>query len=74
MFFVIFFILAVNNMLPPFFIIKIPFNSFLNTISKNIAAIKRKLGVPELDVLPYSSLKNEGWAELLEVIAGCLAE
>ena len=45
-----------------------------NTISKNIATIKRKLGVPELDVLPYSSLKNEGRAELLEVIAGCLAE
>ena len=45
-----------------------------NTISKNIASIKRKLGVPELDVLPYSSLKNEGRAELLEVIAGCLAE
>ena len=45
-----------------------------NAISKNIAAIKRKLGVPELDVLPYSSLKNEGRAELLEVIAGCLAE
>ncbi len=45
-----------------------------NTVAKNIAAIKRDLGIPELDVLPYSSLKNQGREELLQVIAGCLVE
>lgn len=45
-----------------------------NAAAKNIAAIKRALGVPELDVLPYSSVKNQGREELLEVIADCLAE
>ncbi len=45
-----------------------------NTVAKNIAAIKRDLGIPELDVLPYSSLKNQGREELLQVIAGCLIE
>lgn len=45
-----------------------------NAAQKNIAAIKRALGVPELDVLPYSSLKNQGREELLEVIAGTLIE
>lgn len=43
-----------------------------NALAKNIAQFKKKLGVPELDVLPYSSLKNEGRAELLEVIASTL--
>ena len=41
---------------------------------KQAAAIRRALGVPELDVLPYSSLKNEGRAELLDVIANALAD
>lgn len=45
-----------------------------NTVAKNIAAIKRDLGIPELDVLPYSSLKNQGREDLLQVIAGCLVE
>lgn len=45
-----------------------------NAIAKNIAAIKRGLGVPDLDVLPYSSLKNQGRQELLQTIAECLAE
>ncbi len=45
-----------------------------NTVGKNIAAIKRDLGIPELDVLPYSSLKNQGREELLQVIASCLVE
>lgn len=45
-----------------------------NAVAKNIAQIKRQLGIPELDVLPYSSLKNTGRAELLQVIAGCLVE
>jgi aspartate carbamoyltransferase catalytic subunit len=36
----------------------------------------RKLedAIPELDVLPYSSVKNVGRQELLEVIADCLLE
>lgn len=45
-----------------------------NTINSNIAKIKKALGIPELDVLPYSSLKNTGRTELLETIAGCLVE
>lgn len=45
-----------------------------NAVAKNIAAIKRGLGIPDLDVLPYSSLKNQGRQELLQVIADCLAD
>lgn len=45
-----------------------------NTAQKNIAAIKRALGVLDLDVLPYSSLKNQGRDELLAVIASCLVD
>lgn len=45
-----------------------------NAVNSSISRIKKALGVPELDVLPYSSLKNEGRAELLDVIASCLAE
>ncbi len=39
---------------------------------KQIENIRRALGVPELDILPYSSLKGEGRSELLDVIADCL--
>ena len=45
-----------------------------NAVNSSISRIKKTLGVPELDVLSYSSLKNEGRAELLDVIASCLAE
>ena len=45
-----------------------------NAVNSSVSRIKKTLGVPELDVLPYSSLKNEGRAELLDVIASCLAE
>lgn len=45
-----------------------------NTINSNINAIKKALGVPELDVLPYSSMKNIGRSELLETIADCLLD
>lgn len=45
-----------------------------NQIQKNIAVIKRTLGVPELDVLPYSSVKSEGRSFLLDVIADVLVE
>lgn len=41
---------------------------------RSIAAIKRKLGVAELSVLPYSSLKNEGRSDLLDVIGDSLLE
>ena len=45
-----------------------------NARRQNIAAIKRSLGIPELDVLPYSSLKNEGRSELLDAIASSMVE
>lgn len=45
-----------------------------NICKKNIAAIKNKLGVAELSVLPYSSLKNEGRSDLLDVIGDTLLE
>ena len=41
---------------------------------RNIAGIKRALGIPEIDVLPYSSLKNEGRSELLDVIGDVLVQ
>ncbi len=34
--------------------------------------MREALSVPELDILPYSSLKNEGRSELLDVIANSL--
>ena len=45
-----------------------------NARAKNIAAIKRKLGIKEISVLPYSSLKNEGRSDLLDVIGDSLLE
>lgn len=39
---------------------------------RQIENIRRALGVPELDILPYSSLKGEGRSELLDVIAESL--
>jgi len=41
---------------------------------KQVAAIRRALGVAELPVLPYSSLKGDGRPELLEVIGESLQE
>lgn len=43
-----------------------------NGIASSVARIKKVLGVPELDVLPYSSVKNTGREELLQVIGDCL--
>ena len=43
-----------------------------NARQQKAAAIQRALGVPELSVLPYSSLKNEGRSELLDVIGQTL--
>lgn len=37
-------------------------------VAKQIAQIKKTLGVKEIDILPYSSVKNAGRSELLEVI------
>ncbi len=37
-----------------------------------IERMRKLLGVPELDILPYSSLKNEGRSELLDVIVDSL--
>ena len=45
-----------------------------NARNKNIAAIKRKLGIQEISVLPDSSLKNEGRSDLLDVIGDSLLE
>lgn len=41
---------------------------------KNIAIMRKILGVEDLNILPYSSVKNEGRSELLDVIADVLLE
>jgi len=43
-------------------------------LQKSIALIKKKFGIAEIDVLPYSSLKNEGRSELLDVIGSVLVQ
>lgn len=43
-------------------------------LAKNLVGIKRSLGIQELEVLPYSSVKNEGRSELLDVIKDVLVE
>lgn len=45
-----------------------------NARQKQIAAIRRVLGVKELSILPYSSLKNEGRSDLLDVIRDVLVQ
>ena len=45
-----------------------------NARQKQISLIKKTLGVAEISVLPYSSLKNEGRSDLLDVIASVLVE
>jgi len=45
-----------------------------NARRQNLAVIKKALGIPELDILPYSSLKNEGRSELLDAIASSMVE
>jgi len=39
-----------------------------NARQKQLDVIRRGLGIPELSVLPYSSIKNEGRSDLLDVI------
>lgn len=41
---------------------------------KQVSVIKKKLGIKEISVLPYSSQKNEGRSFLLDVIASSLVE
>ena len=41
---------------------------------ESVSRIKRVLGVPDLDVLPYSSVKGMGRAELLSAIAEAITE
>ena len=43
-----------------------------NEQKKNLAAIKKSFGIEELDILPYSSVKNEGRSFLLDVILNSL--
>ena len=45
-----------------------------NARQKQAARIRKVLGVQELSVLPYSSLKNEGRSDLLDVIVKTLVE
>ena len=45
-----------------------------NARGKQISLIKKTFGVPELSVLPYSSLKNEGRSDLLDVIRETLVQ
>ena len=41
---------------------------------KQLDVIKQSFAIPELDVLPYSSVKNEGRSDLLDVIANSLLQ
>ena len=43
-----------------------------NEQKKNLAVIKKSFGIEELAVLPYSSTKNEGRSDLLDVILNSL--
>jgi len=45
-----------------------------NAMQKSVANIRQKLGIPELPVLPYSSVKNIGRDDLLDVIRDTLLE
>ena len=43
-------------------------------VAKQTAQIRKMLGVKEIDILPYSSVKNAGRSELLEVIYQMLTD
>lgn len=45
-----------------------------NAVQKQADRIKKILGIAELSVLPYSSLKNEGRSDLLDVIGQTLLQ
>ena len=42
--------------------------------AKQLDVIKAAFNIPELDILPYSSIKNEGRSELLDAIANSLLQ
>lgn len=43
-----------------------------NGRSKQLSVIRKAVGIPEISVLPYSSVKNDGRQDLLEVIYASL--
>lgn len=43
-------------------------------VAKQVSQIKKSLGIKQIDVLPYSSQKNEGRSELLDVIFNSLLQ
>ncbi len=45
-----------------------------NGRNKQLSIIRKAIGIPEISVLPYSSLKNNGRIELLNVIYSALKE
>lgn len=45
-----------------------------NGVQQSIAAIKKAMEIPDLDVLPFSAVKGDGRLELLDVIGGILVE
>ena len=45
-----------------------------NACARNLARIRSLLGIKDLDVLSYSSIKNEGRSELLDVIGQSLVQ
>lgn len=64
----------VKNNLPVFVIATKADKISKNAVNKNIARIKKALGVPELMILPYSSVKNDGRSYLLDFIGEALVE
>ena len=64
----------VKNNLPVFVIATKADKISKNAVNKNIANIKKALGVPELMILPYSSVKNDGRSDLLDFIGEALVE
>lgn len=45
-----------------------------NERQKNLGVMKKTFGIEELPILPYSSKNNEGYSDLLDVIADSLVE
>lgn len=64
----------VKNNIPVFVIATKADKISKNIINKNILQIKKAFGVPELTILPYSSIKNDGRSYLLDFIGQALVE
>jgi len=45
-----------------------------NEQKKSLSNMQKTLGIEEINILPYSSVKNEGRLELLDAIAAVLVE